>query len=447
MYKYIQVVDSIREEIHSGKRKAGQKLPSIKECAKVYGFNSDTIVKAYQLLEKEHLIYSAPKSGYYVVKSLISNAKKEGIIDMVHVRPADCINPYKDFYHCMEKSISIYKNKLMEYSQTQGMEELRAVLVKHLMKFQIFTKASDLFITTGAQQALYILAAMPFPGKGTKVLVEQPTYSVMIQTLTCNRIPVVGIKRTKDGIDIKELEAIFQSGEIKFFYTMPRYQNPTGFCYCEQEKKAILYLAAKYKVYIVEDDYLADLEIDGKVNSMYAMDESKQVIYIQSFSKTLLPGLRLGLAIVPQALQEHFNMFKHSMDLNTPVLTQGALEIYLKSSMYQSHVVRTKKYYQHKMEVLRTACELWLPKGLSYHVPLTGIYAYIELHNQSGQGLIKKLSKSGILISDISNCYLEGMERSEGVRLCVCNCEEEELYEVIKRIGIKECSGRVVEVK
>ena len=133
------------------------------------------------------------------------------------------------------------------------------------------------------------------------------------------------------------------------------------------------------------------------------------------------------------------------MDLNTPVLNQGALEIYLKSSMYKSHVLRTKKFYQHKMSVLKTACEIWLPKGQIYHVPPTGIYAYIQLHHQSAQRLIKKLSKTGILISDVSDCYLKGMERSEGIRLCICNCEEEELYKVIKRIGEEE--SRFGEVK
>lgn len=435
MYKYTQVVESIRDEIQSGKRKPGDQLPSIKACANSFGYNSDTIVKAYQMLEEEHLIYSVPKSGYYVVKSFSLKDKKDGMIDMKTVRPPDCINPYKDFYHCMEKSISIYKNKLMEYSQIQGMEELRTVLVKHLMKVQIFAKADDLFITTGAQQALYILATMPFPEGGSKVLVEQPTYAMMLQTLKCNGIPVVGIKRTESGIDLQELEAIFQTGDIKFFYTMPRYQNPTGFSYSERDKKAILCLAAKYNVYIVEDDYLADLEIKGKASSLYAMDRAKRTIYIQSFSKTLLPGLRLGLAIVPKPLHQHFLMFKQNMDLNTPVLTQGALEIYLKSSMYQTHVVRTKKFYQHKMEVLRTACEQWLTNEVTYHIPSTGIYAYIELHKHSTQRLVQKLSKAGVLISDVSNCYIEDTKRSEGIRLCVCNCEEEELQEVIKKIG------------
>ncbi|HKL80639.1 MAG TPA: PLP-dependent aminotransferase family protein [Mobilitalea sp.] len=435
MYKYNNVVESIRERICSGMYKPGERIPSIHASSKEYGYNSDTIVKAYRLLEEEHLIYSTPKSGYYVVKSFIPAENKKGNIDMITVRPPDCINPYKDFYHCMEKSIGIYKNKLMEYSSPQGMEELRAVLAKYLMNFQIFTNSKDIFITTGAQQALYIISAMPFPGKGRKVLVEQPTYSVMLQTLHCNDISIIGIRRTEEGVDLKELEEIFKTGEIKFFYTMPRYQNPTGFSYCEEYKKEILRLAKKYEVYILEDDYLADLELNPRAYSMYAMGEKEWIIYIKSFSKTLLPGLRLGMAIVPEALQKEFNIFKKSIDINTPVLTQGALEIYLKSSMYKSHVVKTKKFYKNKMEVLSKACQLWLKDKVKYYIPSTGIYAYIELEGLSAETIINKLSKAGILVSSMSNSYLEGVPSSNGIRLCICNCEDEDIKRAIMQLN------------
>ncbi|QHQ63476.1 aminotransferase class I/II-fold pyridoxal phosphate-dependent enzyme [Anaerocolumna sedimenticola] len=193
MYKYNNAADAIRDRIHEGKYKPGDKLPSILSYVKESGYNSDTVIKAYKLLEEEHLIYSVPKSGYYVVKSLVRNKKNMDVIDLSTVRPPDSINPYKDFYHCMEKSISIYKNKLLEYANPMGMEELRAALVRYLMNFQIFAKEQDIYITNGAQQALYILAAMPFPGSGTKVVVEQPTYSVMLKALNCNKIPVIGV--------------------------------------------------------------------------------------------------------------------------------------------------------------------------------------------------------------------------------------------------------------
>ncbi len=435
MYKYNQIADSIREGIHGGKFKPGEKLPSILSYVKEYGYNSDTVVKAYKLLEEEHLIYAAPKSGYYVMKSLVRAEKKKGVIDLSTVRPPDCINPYKDFYHCMEKSISIYKNKLLEYATSQGMEELRAALVKHLMNFQIFTKQQDIFITNGAQQALYILAAMPFPGAGTKVVVEQPTYSVMLQALNCNKIPAAGVRRTEKGIDLEELEAIFKTGGVKFFYTMPRFQNPTGFSYNEKQKREILRLADRYGVYIAEDDYLADLELEERSEPLYAMGDKERIVYIRSFSKTLLPGLRLGMAVIPDALKKDFMFYKQSMDLNTLVLTQGALEIYLKSSMYKSHVARTKKFYKNKMEVLKKACELYLKDKVKYHIPPTGIYAFIEIPGNKAEAMADRLSKSRVLLNSTKSGCLDGFSCPQGIRLCTCNCENEEIELAVKRIS------------
>jgi DNA-binding transcriptional MocR family regulator len=434
MYKYFKIADSIKEEIKTGKLKPGKKLPSINSYAKKYHYNSDTVIKAYRHLESEHLIYSIPKSGYYVVESMKKPEKAANGIDLFTVRPPDSINPYKDLYHCMEKSISIYKNKLMEYASPQGMDELRISLVKHLTSFHIFTKPQDIFITNGAQQALYILSSMPFYGNQAKVVVEQPTYSVMLQALSCNNVPIIGIKRTVDGIDIKELEALFKTGDVKFFYTIPRFQNPTGFSYNTKQKQDILDLASRYGVYIVEDDYLADLELDEKSDSLYAMGHKELVIYIRSFSKTLLPGLRLGMTIVPESLKEQFLTYKQSMDLNTPTLTQGALEIYLKSSMYKAHAARTKRFYKNKMDVLREACECILQRDVVYHIPPTGIYAFIETGKASADKIANNLAGRNILLKSTKDCYLNDFPALEGIRLCVCNCSDEDLVESVKLI-------------
>lgn len=432
MYKYNQIADALRKEIQEGHYKPGEKLPSVRQYVRDSGYNSDTVLKAYRLLEEEHLIYSATKSGFYVVKSIVPVNKKSNI-DLVSVRPPDFINPYKDFYHCMEKSISLYQNKLFEYSSPQGMEELRGGLAKHLMNFQIFTGDKDIFITNGAQQALYILAAMTFSGKNTKVLVEQPTYSVMLKVLKCNKVPVFGIRRTAEGIDLEELEEIYKQGGIKFFYTMPRYQNPTGFCYSEEQKREIIRLSKQYGVFIVEDDYVADLERNERTDTLYALGDKERIIYIRSFSKTILPGMRLGMTILPKVLQEEFLTYKQCIDLNTTVLTQGALEIYLKSSMYKSHAARTKKFYKGKMETLKNACSQWLNHKVICHIPPTGLYAYLELEDKA-ESILKALSKSGVLVSNTANCFIEGFPHAEGIRLCICNCEDVDIELAVKRI-------------
>ena len=267
-YKYSELAEWVKQKIDTGEYKTGEKLPSIQEMSALMSYNADTEVKAYRQLEAEHHVYVVPQSGFYVLKN--KPTLKNGSLDMASMRPPDMINPYKDYYHCLEKASALYQERLFEYAPAQGMPELVQALVKHLSNFHIFTRAENVFVTSGAQQALYILAAMPFAGGGTKVVVEQPTYSVMLDVLRFAGAPVVGVRRTAQGLDMEELAAIFAQGDIKFFYTMPRYQNPTGFSFNESQKKAILQLASRYGVYIVEDDYLADLETDGKADSLYA---------------------------------------------------------------------------------------------------------------------------------------------------------------------------------
>lgn len=438
-YKYAAAADMLKQKIYSGIYKPGEKLPSIKRLSEELKLNTDTIVKAYKYLEEEHLIYAVPKSGYYVVKSEDWAGEGKKIVDMLNTSPPDKINPYKDFYHCMEKAASIYGERLFEYSSPKGMPELINALEKHLMNFQVFVRREDIFITNGSQQALYILAAMPFPNGKSKIVVEQPTYSVMLNIIEYAKTPAVGIERLSNGIDLNELEKIFKKGDIKFFYTMPRYQNPTGFCYDTRQKREIIRLAEKYDVYIVEDDYLADLELDKKSDPIYSLKNKDKVIYIRSFSKTLLPGLRLGAAILPQELHNDFNRFKYSMDLNTSIINQSALEVFLKSKMYKFHIKRTKSYYRNKMDVLKKAVSKYHNDNIDWYIPETGIYAYLETKNIKSEELAKSLLNSKVLVYSTTNCYLNGFKHTEGIRLCVCNASDED---IINAVHIIETEGK-----
>ncbi|MCL2426478.1 MAG: PLP-dependent aminotransferase family protein [Oscillospiraceae bacterium] len=422
-YKYEYVVNTVKDKILNGLYKPGNKIPSIQTLAKEMALNADTVIRAYKQLETEHWIYAVAKSGYYVVKSIAIEDEKSSIIDMLTTNPANEINPYKDFHHCMEKAISLYEQKLFSYSPPKGMPELTNILEKHMTTYQIFTKEQNIFITSGAQQALFILALMAFPHDHNTILVEQPTYNVMMNIININKIPVHGIQRTASGIDLSELERIFSQNKIKFFYTMPRFQNPTGFSYTIKQKKEILRLAKKYGVYIVEDDYLADLEINSKNDPLASFDVDNIVIYVRSFSKTLLPGLRLGMAIIPEKLQERFIEMKSSMDINSSVHSQGALEIYLRSNMYYSHVKRTKIFYERRMDALKRACKNELRDLANCFVPPTGIFAYIELNNTTAESLTAKLEKNGLKVWNTAPAYIKSFRCSEGIRLCICKTD------------------------
>ena len=447
-YKYEHVTNAIKERILNGEYKPGSKIPSIQALAKEMQLNADTIIKAYNQLEVEHWIYAVAKSGYYVVNYINVEEEKPPVIDMLTTNPANEVNPYKDFYHCMEKAISLYEHKLFSYSPPKGMPELIGVLKDHMVNYQIFTKEQDIFITSGAQQALFILALMAFPNGHNTILVEQPTYSLLMEIINLNKIPVLGIQRTADGIDLAELEKIFSQNNIKFFYIMPRFQNPTGFSYSNRQKRDILRLAKKYRVYIVEDDYLADLEIDTKSDPIISFDADNIVIYVRSFSKTLLPGLRLGMAIIPKELREVFIKMKSAMDINSSVHSQGALEIYLRSNMYEFHVKRTKAFYKNKMDVLRRECKKELQDLARCFVPPTGIFAYIEVDNITAKSLALRLENNGLKAWDTTPAYMKDFPGySEGIRLCTCKTDMQSIAQAVQIFKRTLSVGRAKTIK
>lgn len=193
-------------------------------------------------------------------------------------------------------------------------------------------------------------------------MVEQPTYDIYLRFLETEGIPVYGIARTAAGIDMRELEQRFKSGEIKFFYTMSRYHNPIGTSYSAEERKVIARLAGKYDVYVLEDDYMADLGLERQFDPIFACDESSHVIYVKSFSKIIFPGLRVGAVVLPERLLKTFHAYKIYPD--TSLLSQAALEVYIKNGMYDRHKHKIGSLYESRMRALKESLERYNEPGL-----------------------------------------------------------------------------------
>lgn len=152
-----------------------------------------------------------------------------------------------DFRHCLNKALDAYQAELFTCGEPLGLPTLRRTLVSHLADGQVFAPAERIVVTSGANQALEIMARMPFPNGKTAILVEQPSYDLYLRYLEAEGVPVCGIARSASGIDLGELEMRFRSGGIKFFYTIPRYHCPLGTSYSVEERKAIARLASKYE--------------------------------------------------------------------------------------------------------------------------------------------------------------------------------------------------------
>ena len=329
--KYEQVVAYLKEGIESGTFPTGSRLPSIRNISQDFHCSKDTVQRALLELRYEKYIYSKPQSGYYVLEQQSSHDDLEILVNDEH------LGAYDDFRLCVNETLIGRENYLYNYYEHQeGLEELRQSVQKLLFEQAIYSKPDQLVLTSGTQQALFILSQIDFPSQAQEILVEQPTYHRMNQLLLAQGLPYQTIERRIDGIDLNELEEHFKTGKIKFFYTIPRFHYPLGHSYTDQEKRAILDLAVKYQIYIVEDDYLGDL--DPKMGqTFHYLDQNDLVIYIKSFSTSLFPALRITALILPNAIKEAFVSYKNILDYDNNLIMQKALSLYIDSQLFEKN--------------------------------------------------------------------------------------------------------------
>ncbi|EIC75884.1 PLP-dependent aminotransferase family protein [Streptococcus oralis] len=328
--KYQAVVSFLKKGIESGKFPTGSRLPSIRQLSQDFHCSKDTIQRALLELRHEQYLYAKPQSGYYVLE--------QGQHQDLEIEVTDeHASAYDDFRLCVNETLIGRENYLFNYYDNQeGLEELRQSVHQLLFDQALYCKPDQLVLTSGTQQALFILSQINFPSKGEEILVEQPTYHRMNRLLVAQELAYRTIERRIDGIDLEELEEQFKSGKIKFFYTIPRFHYPLGHSYSDQEKRAILDLANQYGVYIVEDDYLGDLD-PRKGQTFHYLDTEDRVIYIKSFSTSLFPALRLTALILPNALKEAFISYKNILDYDSNLIMQKALSLYIDSQLFEKN--------------------------------------------------------------------------------------------------------------
>lgn len=328
--KYQAVVSFLKKGIESGKFPTGSRLPSIRQLSQDFHCSKDTIQRALLELRHEQYLYAKPQSGYYVLE--------QGQHQDLEIEVTDeHASAYDDFRLCVNETLIGRENYLFNYYDNQeGLEELRQSVHQLLFDQALYCKPDQLVLTSGTQQALFILSQINFPSEGAEILVEQPTYHRMNRLLVAQGLAYQTIERRIDGINLDELEEQFKSGKIKFFYTIPRFHYPLGHSYSDQEKRAILDLANQYGVYIVEDDYLGDLD-PKKGQTFHYLDTEDRVIYIKSFSTSLFPALRITALILPNAIKEAFVSYKNILDYDSNLIMQKALSLYIDSQLFEKN--------------------------------------------------------------------------------------------------------------
>ena len=394
MFKYQEVSLQIRQQIEEGIYKKGDRLPSIREMIQQYHCNKDTILKALHLLKEESLIYPVEKSGYYVLKNRvpIRNTTKIGL-------PNPMQFPIEDFRKCLNESVmASYEGASSQKESIRGDRELIEAMVPLLESYGVYAKESQLSITTGTQQALYILLQLIGTGG---LLLEQPTYSRLNQLVKELGIPYQLIEReqTQDTISLEKLEQIFQSGTIRYFYTISRFHNPLGMSYPDSVKKKIVELAEKYQVYIIEDDYMADYE-RGTATPLHYFDTNERVIYVKSFSSILFSAFKMGIVVLPNALIKEFEKRKQLLDFDSNLLMQKTLALFIQNGLFEKHRQKMVAHYHEKSQQFRQLLEL-------SEIEKTHLHGTQLLLERSQLSLLKEQLDLEITIDTLEDAYIE----------------------------------------
>lgn len=429
MKKYENISAHILENMQSGNMSPNEKLPSLREMADIFNVSIGTVQSAYDLLEQDNFIYSIPKKGYFVL----------GVNDQYNKTTAPLIDFFSgsldsrnisihEVQQCMHKAVNLYASQACRYLNPQGLRDLLRTMRAHLGEYQVYSNLENIVMVSGSQHALDILCRMPFPNGKNKVLVEQPAYYGLIKSLELNDTPREGINRGFDGLSLEELNRIFHYDNIKFFYTVPRYHNPTGQSYTADEMQAIVELAKKYNVYIVEDDIAADFDTSSKRCPLHYYDIYDHVIYIKSFSKIMLPGLRIAAVVLPQLLINTFMDFHRWTDTQCAALSQGALSIYLSSGMFKKNLKIIRDIYVRRMAKLREVAERLNDKDSEWSIPDSGFYACIKFNRGVSFDRIQpELCKNRIYLMDTRMFFLNEFRNNNYMRISISRANENEI--------------------
>lgn len=413
--KYIQIANHIRRMIESKVVEDGEKLPTIRDYTEFLGVNKITIINAYKKLTADGFAYQKVGSGTYAKrKEVVSKFRKEysntfkklvdknkkDIIDFAGETNEEIIFPIDEFKSIINKVLDRDGAEALISQNALGYDKLRTTVNRVFWDNTL--DSDDILIVSGAQQGIDI-ASKAIVNINDNVIVEKPTYGGALSVFKWRRANVFEVEMQEDGINIEKFEEILSKNRISCFFTMSYFQNPTGVSYSLEKKKKIIKLAEKYDFYIIEDDYLSELIYDEEVDYIPFkwLDKSDRVIYIKSFSKIFLPGIRIGYMVAPKVFNESMRNSKFNTDIATSSLMQRSLEMYIDEGKWKENINALNREYKERYKLMSSLIDEYLKDKVTYSKPGGGLTFYLKLNDDlvSSRKLFLRLRKKGVYIT------------------------------------------------
>ena len=270
---------------------------------------------------------------------------------------------------------------VLQYGMTEGYMPYIDAYIEHILKPKGFmdAKRENVLALSGSMQGIDLICKV-FLNPGDTILVESPTFLGALQTYNLYQANIVPVDMDDEVVVVERLEELMKKHSPKLFYCIPTFQNPTGRTLLAERRKKIAELASKYDVMVIEDDPYCELRYSGeKLPTIKSFDRTDNVILLNSFSKTLSPGIRVGAAYSSREIIRKMTIVKQSADTHSPNLTQAIAAEFLNRGMMQPHLESIIPDYAKHMNAMLEAMEVHFPKGCMYTKLEGGLFIWVTL--------------------------------------------------------------------
>jgi 2-aminoadipate transaminase len=398
---YVQLAQDIQRRIRSGALPPGARLPTVRELAQQLGVTRLTIHSAYSELQSGGWVEARVGRGTFVavpadssgavvelgreisarglLNDMLQMAQLPGLRSLAMADAAPEFYPMRDFERALSEALSSDGTAMLRYTTSHGDPLLRTVLADLLRERGLRSGPDEILITSGLSQGLALITQV-LARPGDTVIVEQPTYLGLLNILNQHGVRAIGAPLDDDGLIVDSLESLILAHRPRFIYTIPVFQNPSGVCLSPARRAALLALAARHRVPLVEDDIYGRLVYEGVAPpALKADDPDGLVLHLGSFSKSLLPGARIGYIAASPQLIGQLVAAKQANDLCSPPLLQRAIALFIQHGWLEAHLRRTIPHYRQRRDALLSALARCMPSGVRWTSPRGGFCSWVAL--------------------------------------------------------------------
>jgi 2-aminoadipate transaminase len=324
----------------------------------------------------------------------------------------------------------------LDYGELAGWPPLREYVCQRMTLRGIAAGPDDVLITNGSQQGIDLIARLMLD-PGDRIIVEGPTYIGAMQTFDAYEASYLTCSVDEHGLCVDALEQILRESTPtpKLLYTIPTFQNPTGFSMTSERREAIVALCERYGVLIIEDDPYGEIYFGSEPPAPALRSLSERVIYLGTFSKTMAPGIRVGWMAPPPDLLGLLLMAREGADIHGHRIVTRTV-YHAAQDFLDEHVERIRAHYRQRRDVLVDVLRAGMPDGVSVSEPGGGFFVWCELPEPwSTDDLLRHAATFGVLFLPGSWFYPDYAGPPRGLRLSYSSLPLDRIAEGGKRLA------------